>query len=464
MLRPSFDSRFRVLSARLLATVVVSGLVLLGFGATRSVAQDANLSAALPGYSQGVPVDLSAVQTLGASPLLVYPGDAADAWQFTTDANGSPASPNPSSITDFNPRSAQGIFGINSVPVFEGAFAATGGPHHGQTYPFIMMGNNPLTPTTTTIPAKITTVTLKLLNADGSVFTTVSYSPFEQLTLNSPNFRMFQYSDGLGQFADAEQRAAFWTTKHPSWHTNLEPTVVNRVTITVPRFVNVRLPNGTIVQARSYFTGTAADGSTFVLMLNLRFNFLFDKQVVSDINAGNNTTDAFNLQLWPNTFLFSLNVGNPNVPGGCCVLGVHTYFLDPVAVPQDRWITAFASWISPGIFGGGFQDVTGLSHETSEAFNDPFVNNLVPIWQFPGQPATSHFCQGNLETGDPIEVLSTATVAIPLMTTGQLYTYHPQNEALWQWFTQGPTSNAFNGSFSFPNASVLPHSAVPCPP
>ena len=35
-----------------------------------------------------------------------------------------------------------------------------------------------------------------------------------------------------------------------------------------------------------------------------------------------------NLTLFPNTFLFSLNVSNPNTPGSCCVLGFHTYFLD----------------------------------------------------------------------------------------------------------------------------------------
>jgi hypothetical protein len=40
-----------------------------------------------------------------------------------------------------------------------------------------------------------------------------------------------------------------------------------------------------------------------------------------------------------------------------------------------------------GIFGGGFQDVTALSHETSEAIDDPFNHNPTPHWQFPGQPA-----------------------------------------------------------------------------
>ena len=460
MLRLFFDSNLRLPGAQWRAAFTVLFLGLLGLVATRTFAQGVDLSAATPGYSRGLPVALGAVQALGASPLLVYPGDAADVWQLTTDANGSPA--NFSNFASFNSHATESIPGIQTVPLFEGAFAATGGPKQGTIYPYIMMGNSPLVGDTTVIPAKITTVALQLLNADGTVFTTVSYSPFERLTLNSPNFEPVSYASGRAQFVDAEQRATFWNTMRDDWHTKLDPDIVNRVTVIVPFFVNVRLQNGNVVQARSYFTGTAADGSTFVLMLNLLFNFFFQNQVVSDINAGNATTDAFNLQLWPNTFLFSLNQSNPNVPGGCCTLGFHTYFSN-TAVPQSRWIAAFASWISPGLFGGGFQDVTGLSHEISEAFNDPFVNTAVPNWQFPGQPANSKVCQANLETGDPVEVLPTATVAIPIKERGTIFTFHPQNEALLQWFNQGPASNALNGAFSFPTATVLPHSAVPCP-
>jgi hypothetical protein len=116
----------------------------------------------------------------------------------------------------------------------------------------------------------------------------------------------------------------------------------------------------------------------------------------------------------------------------------------------------------PGLFGSGFQDVTALSHETSEAFNDPFVDNVTPVWQFPGQPAHSKVCQGNLETGDPVEVLPVATVPITLKEDGRLFTYHPQTEALLQWFEMG-TSNAIEGAFSFPDGTALPHAAVACP-
>ena len=64
-----------------------------------------------------------------------------------------------------------------------------------------------------------------------------------------------------------------------------------------------------------------------------------------------------------------LNVSNPNTPGGCCVLGFHTYFANfDGTFPQHRFISQYASWISPGLFGAGFQDVTALSHELAESF------------------------------------------------------------------------------------------------
>lgn len=282
--------------------------------------------------------------------------------------------------------------------------------------------------------------------------------------LESPNFNNTNYRSGANlQYADAVQRAQYFNRMAPNWHTVLQPSVVNRVTITVPRFVNIQLSNGTVIQARSYFTGTAADGSTFVLMLNILFDFFFDNEVVNDINNGAFTTDAVNMTFFPNTFLFSLNPAHPNTPGNCCALGFHTYFFDPTVTPQPRWVTEFVSWISPGLFGAGFQDVTALSHETSEAMNDPFLDNLTPLWQFPGQPANSKLCQGNLEEGDPIEVLSDATIPINLKSRGSVFVYHPQNIPLIQWFEMGATSNAIDGAFSFPDETVLPHSAVPCP-
>lgn len=104
--------------------------------------------------------------------------------------------------------------------------------------------------------------------------------------------------------------------------------------------------------------------------------------------------------------------------------------------------------------------MTALSHETSEALNDPFINNIVPTWQFPGHPGV---CGANLETGDPVEVLPVATVPLPVKERGQTFVYHPQTEALLEWFEIGNPSNAVGGAFSYPNTSALTSTATPCP-
>jgi hypothetical protein len=91
--------------------------------------------------------------------------------------------------------------------------------------------------------------------------------------------------------------------------------------------------------------------------------------------------------------------------------------------------------------------------------NDPFTTNaVIPSWQFPGEPGV---CQGNLETGDPVEGLAPDLVTFPVTIGG--VTYHPQNEALLQWFAQVSPSNALDGAYSYPNESSLTAPSLSCP-
>jgi hypothetical protein len=303
-------------------------------------------------------------------------------------------------------------------------------------------------------------VSLALQNADLVTTTTVPVAAFEQPTLNSPNFQASNdFSSGNSlQFADAVQRAEFFNSMKQNWHTNLNPaTIVDRITIPVPRFVTVTL-NGSPTQVRTYFTGHAPDGSIFVLLLNRFFNQAIFNLVNNEINANNYATNAVNIALFPNTYLFSLS--RSGGIGSCCVLGFHTYFFDSSTTPQPRWIFAFASWISPGLFRGGFEDVTAISHEISESFNDPFLNNIVPTWQFPGEPGA---CQPTLETGDPVEVLANGTVAAPIKSAANTFIYHPQTEALLPWFEEISPSNALGGAYSYPDTTALTAPATHCP-
>jgi hypothetical protein len=42
----------------------------------------------------------------------------------------------------------------------------------------------------------------------------------------------------------------------------------------------------------------------------------------------------------------------------------------------------------------------------------------------------------------------------PITVSG--FKYHPQNEALLQWFESTAPSDALDGAFSYPNENVLP--------
>ena len=335
---------------------------------------------------------------------------------------------------------------VISVPTFSASFIS-----RGQTWQLNMMGTTPWDGASTTIPAHILAVSLRLQNANLVTFTNVSVAPFLTPALNSPNFRLANYSTGAGiQFGDAVQRAEFFHKMKAGWHTNLNPaTVVHGVTITVPRFMTVNV-NGFKTQVQTYFSQKTSDGHTAVFLLDQFFNQQIFNIVTNEIKAGRFSTNALNIALFPNTFIFSLNAEGG--VGNCCTLGFHTFFTNSAVPKESRWIFAFASWISPGVF-VGFQDVTAFSHEISESLNDPFVDNQVPAWQFPDESGT---CQDNLETGDPVEVLSNPSFPVHVAGT----TYHPQTEALLQWFEQKSTSTAINSAFSYPNTKTLTRGAT----
>jgi hypothetical protein len=450
------------------------------FAQQRDDVSAASLSSTTPGYADKSPVGVvfsqpAASVNVSSDMILDFPTNSTSSGAvFTAGKGQGPNGPSASSLkSNSGHGSHQGvdgdnlpdvstIDGLDSLATFSSAYINQAGPDLGNLFKFTMVGNDPRLGHTTVIPSQITTVSLRLLNADGSLNVTVPFV-FGDLFEDSPNFAFTNYRTGQHlQYEDAVHRAQFFNVMAKDWHTVLGgPTFVNSVTMTIPRFVNVRFADGSVKRVQAYQVGTAPDGNHFVLMLDLLFNFLFDNQVISDINAGNFTTDAISFTLFPNTFLFSIN--NQGQESGCCVLGFHTFFFDPTAVPQPRWVTQYASWISPGLFGAGFQDVTAMSHETAEIFGNPFLDNATALWQFPGVGPTVKLCQGNLEEGDPIEVLANATVPITLREGKQTFTYHPQIIPLLQWFEMGPTSNAVDGAFSFPDETTLPHSALPCP-
>jgi hypothetical protein len=347
--------------------------------------------------------------------------------------------------------------GVDSITTFSGEFQAagvspSGVPRHQWFY--TMAGGRPESGGATTFNAPIVPVSVDLLDYDGSVRLVnghrlhYSVRPFVAAVVNSPIFQNSDYSssDAPGQFSDAVQRAEFYNTMQPGWHTLLKPSVKTERTLSIPR--------------GAYFFALNENGSccAFVLVdINVFSNKLFPAtaaDITSPIGAAEHSGDItvrdISTFLLPNTYLYF--DGNPN---RCCVLGFHTYDFESASLSngfrEKRYVLNYSSWISPGLFGPGFEDITALSHEITESLNDPFVasdavHGVTPWWL-----SQNGNCQNDLEVGDVIEGLPDATIAIT--TKGRAY--HPQNEALLQWFEFQSPSTAIGGAYSYPNQSVL---------
>ncbi len=367
----------------------------------------------------------------------------------------------------FKTAASSGIPGIDSIVNWSDQFNYAGFDGNGNAqsvWPYTMVGNPPESGRTTSIRAPIVPVTVELLGPDGSV--ALTFGPDGNVTSNalaSPEFTPFIYTNGVGQFNDQMMRAAFANRlrHHHSqddgddgWHTILRPKLRTARTIQVP-FLTASGGNAWFffVNAAGQPVLTAIDSDTFgSLLFPATFPFDSSTPVGAAELAGDITTHDISTFLFNNTVLFS--GGNIN---NCCIIGFHSYDLEP-GIPQNGnlprlYVLNYSSWLSPGLFLFGFQDMTAWSHEMAETFNDPFINNATPWWLSVDPFLGSGNCQNNLEVGDVVEVLDSLN---PVSTIpGNGFTYHPQNEALFPWFAFESPSPAHLGAYSFPDETTL---------
>jgi len=362
-------------------------------------------------------------------------------------------------------RSNASVLGVDSIVNWSSYFYFPGVDSNGFpqfTWQYTMAGNAPFgqggedeEEETTRIGAPVIPVNLDLRNFDGTPRFVNGKRLFSDATrfvtpvLNSPVFSNTFYtsSNEPTQFTDAVQRAEFFHQSDDQWHTLLRPRVGPARTLTLIR--------GT------YRFALNADGSCcrYVLIdINTFINGLFPATATDTTtpvgaaeNAGDIRTRDISTFLFPNAFLY-FN-GDPTQ---CCVIGFHTYDLEPGGATngfrEKRYVLNYSAWISPGIFRDAtFGDISTLSHEMAETFNDPFVNNAVPWWLSPNGN-----CQNNLETGDVIEGLPNAQ--FPIVLNGS--TWHPQNEAILQWFAGVTPSSAISHAYSYPDTNVLTSASV----
>lgn len=357
-----------------------------------------------------------------------------------------------------------GTFGIDTIPSFNGQFFVTGydpvGNLNSRWFTNVV-GNPPQMGGTTTINAPIIPVAVDLRNADGSprfingVRLISHATQYAQPVVDSPVFSNSTWDTSATptQITDAVQRAEFWKSAKSDWHTVLSPTVKAERTMVLNRGTYLFSLNSDGTCCRFILV----DFGTFVNKLFPPTFPVDNKTVIGAAElAGDMTPQDVTTLLFPNTYLFD---GSPN---NCCVLGFHSFDYEP-GVPEngnkDRfYVMNYSSWISPGLFGDAFTDVTAVSHEVAELYNDPFVSydgihNITPWWLAP-----NGLCQNNFETGDVIEGLPNATFPTT-MPNG--FTYHPQNEALLQWFEFLTPSDAYKGAYSFPDRTVLTAPSAP---
>jgi hypothetical protein len=382
---------------------------------------------------------------------------------FLATASSKAFHPQPHDLTNGQAHSRFGIFGIDSIPNFNDHFFADGFDSNGNPnrhWYTNVVGNPPQQGRTTLINAPIQPVNVELDDANGNLRIVNGHPLISDATqfvapvLGSPVFSNSTYSSSADptQFSDAIQRAQYFKQAKPDWHTLLGPAPKPALTMHIRQ--SAHCPTGPNFAGCNYVFALNANGTCCGLILVNIDAFLngLAGVVVTDIVNNVITTKDISTFLFPNVFLFGVDTND------CCVLGFHTYFFDPSTDPELRWVLNYSSWITPGIFGSApFLDVTGLSHEIAETYNDPFVvsdgvHDLTPWWLAPNGN-----CDDALETGDVIEGLPNAT--FPILMNGFLY--HPQNEALIQWFQFESPSSALGGAYSYPNTGVLTHLSPP---
>ena len=331
-----------------------------------------------------------------------------------------------------------------TVPVWQGAMPVNGPV---QT-PFLMVGRTPVRGGTTVIPAQLLPIAVVFEGttdpATGGPIKLAFDAQTLGLLIQGPDFAKAPYGTGTTQFADAVQRAEFFPVERPTWHTLIRPSqLLGEVAIYVPDSVA-----GTPIY-QMYQTSD----KTYFATLDYNF-FVSQLETIFQLEKTN-----------PRALLIPLvrNLGLTQ-DGQCCVGGFHDAYEFSRGNTIFVQTFTYATWMDPGVgqaaYGNpSFADILPLSHEISEWLNDPVGSNEVePPWEYPN----SSNCQDNLEVADPIEYFPADQVAFPV--TLNSYTYHPQNVALYQWFSQETPSSAIDKAYSYPDESVLTAPSVSCPP
>lgn len=284
----------------------------------------------------------------------------------------------------------------------------------GKTWSYTMVGTNPSKGSkTTTVPVTIVPLLMKFSNGDSFDGTKVVSQ-----TTSSPLFKNASFKTGTTQMGDAILRGAFWNKvqkNSPNWHVLVgTPTVASTVTMNIPAADGA----------------TATDPSTGKTIGLVDINWL-DPQIQSMLVSMHFTPNM--LPIFLSYDVYSTE-GAPNL-NDCCIGGYHSAVSNQNGLQTYAWSTE----VDEGVEGGFSEDVSALSHEMNEWFNDPFVNNQVPNWISPIAP--QYGCNNFLEVGDPL-------VGV-LFTVNGFSGDHLQDEVFAPWFFRENPSKAYNHLYTY---------------
>jgi hypothetical protein len=296
------------------------------------------------------------------------------------------------------------------LPTWNGSFI-----YKGTTYTYNMVGNDPSTDLSTSVPVYIIPIKLIITNKNNKIKT---YDPATVLpngltvvqnTVASPIFDSQEYIQGsvdVGstQYIDAYQRANFWSIvkKNSDYHLFISgPAVLDEQTLSPPAAY------GTIGSPLGYRVG------------EVDINW-FDLQLQTIIKA----TSQIKQNTLPIFLLYDTYLTN----GGCCIGGYHS------ALGKINARRAYIVFSYLDIAGTFAQDVSTLSHEVGEWADDPLVVN----------DGNNTPC-GILEVGDPLEN-NPNYGAYPYTLNG--FTYNLQDLVFLRYFG-APANTSVNHYFTF---------------
>ena len=315
-----------------------------------------------------------------------------------------------------------------SFPHFSQSFT-----YGGQTYPYTMVGYQPTSGKSTSVRAVIIPLRMRFqfFEQDATFEPDIAVNNI----LASPMFNDAVFPNGVGQFGDQLQRATFWNKMDPQhrWHVRMsKPRVAKTVDVLVEPDIGELIDTG---------------DPTFPFLGNIRFGAM-DSIIHTILQFADVQPDEVPIFVTYNVFADAL--------------GYHDAFTTVGKGGKEALQTLiYTSWLEQEIVGDLLADVSTINHELAEWLNDPYVNNVVPVWLYPPLNVTCSF-NNLLEVGDPQgngpQFFLFPTVPIPLNG----FTYHLQDIVMLPWFTGEVPSSAQNGWYDFPGTTQITTPFQPC--